>query len=195
MRDLAIDLLRVRGCRLLFTLALAIAMSAGAAPARAQDLFGLFRLMFQPAVRVPAAPPYDYRTAPHLQHRVLPRRPKVVRADPAPTKPPLKPKPLGEVTNPVPELLADSTLRRGDIVMFPDGPRVFMGQARSQHALADFEPISHNAKTVPPTTRKLLAHLRPGWNGAWAAETPAGGGRIAAASDVDSTGSIKRRRR
>jgi hypothetical protein len=45
-----------------------------------------------------------------------------------------------EVTNPVPDLLTDSTLRRGDIVMFPEGPRVFNGQG-SKHALTDFVPV------------------------------------------------------
>jgi hypothetical protein len=188
MRDLAVSLLRLGAARLLFTLALSISL-AGATPARAQDLFGLFRLMFQPSVRAPA-PYYDYRRAPQPR----PRRPKVVRSDEA-SKAPRPPRPMGAMTNPVPELLADSTLRPGDIVMFPEGPRVFVGQARGQHALEDFEPISPNAKSVPQATRKLLAQLRPGWNGSWAADAPAAGGRIAAAKDVDSTGSIARRRR
>jgi len=32
---------------------------------------------------------------------------------------------MGEVENPVPKLSADATLRDGDIVVFPEGPRVF----------------------------------------------------------------------
>src|SRR5829696_5133492 len=38
---------------------------------------------------------------------------------------PLKARPIGEVT--VPALLADKTLRSGDIVVFPDGRRLFKG--------------------------------------------------------------------
>jgi hypothetical protein len=146
-------------------------------------------MFFQPAARAPI-PHYDYRLAPRFERR----RPKVVRTDQPPSKPPLKPRPLGEVSNPVPELLADSTLRRGDIVMFPDGLRVFLGQSRTRHALDDFVPLS-DTKAVPPATRKLVANLRPGWNGAWAAEAAKSDGRLAATSDVASTGSIRRRRR
>jgi hypothetical protein len=189
MRDLSVSLLRVGRSRLLFTLALAVPFAGGApAPASAQDFFGLFRMLFQQPARAPA-PYYHYPTAP--QPRI--RRPKVVRDEAA--KAPRTPRPMGAMTNPVPELLADSTLRRGDMVMFPDGLRVFVGQTRGQHALEDFEPVSPNAKSVPQATRKLLAQLRPGWNGAWAADAPAAAGRIAAAKDVDSTGSIARRRR
>jgi hypothetical protein len=191
MRDLAINRLRDGGSSLPVTLALAVVMVAGAAPAHAQDLFGLFRMMFQPSIRVPASPPYDFRTAPHMQRRAA-RRARAARAEPTAGKQ-LKARPMGEAANPVPELLADGTLRRGDIVMFPDGPRVFVGQRGARHALDDFEPVSPNTKSVPQATRKLLAQVRPGWNGAWAADVPAAGERIAA-RDVDATGSLKPRR-
>jgi hypothetical protein len=191
MRDHAIGLLRVGRCRRLFPFLLAIPMSVAAPPAGAQDLFGFLRRLFQPSVGVPASPRYG---APHVPRRAL-RRQKVLRADPSPGKAPLTPRPMGEVTNPVPMLLTDGTLRRGDIVMFPDGPRVFVGQAGSQHQLGDFEPITANSKNVPQGTRKLLAHLRPGWNGAWAADAPAVSEQIAAVKDVHSTGSVRRRRR
>ena len=63
--------------------------------------------------------------------------------------------------------------------MFLDGLRVFTGQSRTQHTLEDFEPISRNTK-VPQATRKLVGSLRPGWNGAWAAETKTSGGQLVA---------------
>jgi hypothetical protein len=101
---------------------------------------------------------------------------------------------MGEMTNPVPALLADDTLRRGDIVMFPDGPRMFVGRAGTRHELEDFEPVTPSSKAVPHRTRKLLAQLRPGLNGAWATDSPSGE-KVVAAKDVESTGSISRRRR
>ena len=161
MRDSAINLLRRSGSRCLFTLALAMSLIANASQVQAQDLFGFFRLLFQPTVRAPVSPSYHYR-APL-------RRPRLVQADQPSSKPPLKPKPLGEIANPFPELLADSTLRRGDFVMFPDGLRVFRGQSGT-HTLADFEPVSGDLKGLHPVTRKLVAGLRPGWIGAWAAD-------------------------
>lgn len=177
------------------TLALIIPVAFCAAPARAQDFFGLFRLFSPPVARVPVYPPYDYRTVPHFERRIV-RRPKAARLDEPSSKMPLKPKPLGEVTNPLAELLADSTLRRGDLVMFPDGPRVFVGQPGKQHVLADFEQVTPASKAVPPATRKLVANLRPGWNGAWGAEKTNAGGRLAAkAAEVDSVGRVTARRR
>lgn len=185
MRDLAMNRLRLSALRCLSTVAVAIPFCAPS-PVQAQDLFGFLRLLFQPTVRVPLSPSHNYR-APL-------RRPHVVRADQLSSKPPLKPKPLGEITNPVPELLGDRTLRRGDFVMFPDGLRVFRGQSGTQHTLADFEPVPGDLKAMPPATRKLVAGLRPGWIGAWAAEGKVSSGQLVA-RDADITGSITRPRR
>jgi hypothetical protein len=78
-------------------------------------------------------------------------------------------------------------LRRGDMVMFPDGLRVFKGHPGSQHTMADFAPM----EAAHPSGRKLVAHLRPGWNGAWSTEKKARSGTLAAKSlDVDATGSV-----
>ena len=190
MRYLTVDLLRIDGSRLAFAFALIAATFAAPPPARAQDLFGFFRMLLEPSGRRPAYSPYHYR--PRAHRRATLRRARIARAAEAPEKPPLKPRAPGEFTNPVPALLADGTLRRGDIVMFPDGPRVFVGRPRGQHALEDFEPVSPDTKALPQSTRKLLAQMRPGWHGAWAAEDA--GGRVAAAADVTTTGSIRRRR-
>jgi hypothetical protein len=170
-------------------IALLIGLTASAMPARAQDFFGLFRLFAPPATRVPVYAPYHYRAVPDLERRPVQRRPKAVRVE----QPPLKPKAPGEVTNPVPELLADPTLRRGDIVMFPDGPRVFVGETGPQHVMADFEPVSRAGSAIPPSTRKLVANLRPSSNDAWSAASS--GKVVVNTKDVETTGSLRRPRR
>ena len=98
------------------------------------------------------------------------RRPQVVDVDQPAIKRPLNPKAPGEVTKAVPDLLADSTLQYGDIVMFPDGPRAFVGHPGAQHALTDFEPMARAGSAVSASTRKLIALLRPGSDSAWRAE-------------------------
>lgn len=178
--------------RFLLCLAAAAPLAVAAGTAQAQDLFGFLRLFSGPAVRVPVNPSYDFRPLPDFGAPVRRFRPRVVRAEQP--KVPLKPKPMGQVDNPVPALLADSTLRRGDIVMFPDGPRVFKGEHGARHALADFEPLVP-AQGSPPSGRKLAATLRPGLNAAWSVDTLGAGGKLAhAAKDVETTGSVKRTR-
>ena len=139
MRQLVMELVTFARRRRVSALALLVPLTLSAAPASAQDVFGFLRLFSSPIAREPVYQPYELRALPELERRTIRRRPKVVRADPP--KIPIKPKAPGEVTNPVPELLADSTLRRGDIVMFPEGPKVFNGQPGTQHALTDFVPV------------------------------------------------------
>jgi hypothetical protein len=197
------------GC--VFGVALLALSTLSAAPASAQDIFGsFFRLFSAPAARTPV---FDHHYAPRFSEprKIRPRpkavrvdtqatkppmkiraRPKVVRTDAPESKTPIKPKAPGEVTDPVPELLADSTLRRGDIVMFPDGPRVFMGREGTKHALTDFVSVSRAGNAVPRSTRKLLAGVYPGRNGAWNAGQP----KLAdGASNVEATGALKSKRR
>jgi len=82
------------------------------------------------------------------------------------------------------------------MVMFPDGIRIFTGRPASQHAMADFSPIGRSLDGVHPSTRKLVANIRPGWIGAWSAEKKAPNGTLAAKSlDVDATGSVSGARR
>ena len=174
-------------------LALLVPLTLSASPARAQDVFGFLRLFSSPIAREPVYQPYELRALSDLERRTIRRRPKVVRADPP--KIPIKPKAPGEVTNPVPELLADSTLRRGDIVMFPEGPKVFNGQPGTQHALTDFVPVSRAGGIVPHHTRKVLASLRPDWNAAWSTERSPQGGKLAENTrDVETTGGVNRKR-
>jgi hypothetical protein len=174
-------------------LALLVPLTLSAAPASAQDLFGFLRLFSSPIAREPVYQPYELRALPEFERRTIRRRPKVVRAEPP--KIPIKPKVPGEVTNPVPELLADSTLRRGDIVMFPEGPKVFNGQPGRQHALTDFVPVARAGSVVPQSTRKVLASLRPDWNAAWSTERSTAGGKLAENTrDFETTGGVNRKR-
>src|SRR5215211_153410 len=85
---------------------LVLPVLVGAEPARAQDFFGLFRL-FSPPAAIPNYEPYDYRAVPNFERPVVRRRLKPVVASDVPK--PAHPKAPGEVTKPVPELLADST--------------------------------------------------------------------------------------
>ena len=106
--------------------------------------------------------------------------------------PPIEPKPPGEIANPVPALLADSTLRPGDMVMFPDGLRVFTGKPGSSHKLTDFKPLAQAGRHLSRATRKLVAHLLPAENIAWNTDAVRSGGKLAAnADDVTNTGSVK----
>jgi hypothetical protein len=57
--------------------------------------------------------------------------------------------------------MQDPTLRAGDVVMFPEGPRVFTGSS-GRHSRADFQDVERS-KAVPKDLRKaVLALTRPG---------------------------------
>jgi hypothetical protein len=159
-------------------------------------------------------PPHFYapapRVSPYIRREYAPRRREVRRPEPIPQpkyarlpreevrspvqarRVPLKPKPIGEVENPLPKLLTDSTLRDGDIVVFPDGPRVFRGSPGHKHQLKDFVAIT--PRSVAPATRKLLAAMKIGPNDAWSQDISVGSKRIAA-GDVETTGSVTKRKR
>ena len=149
-----------------------------------------------PTVPPPEIPP------PRAARRPAPRpKPELVRLPPAETKrpvvrvepppKPLTPKPMSEVENPLPKLLADATLRDGDIVVFPDGPRVFRGRVGPKHQMDDFAPITKT--NVAAGTRKLLAAMKIGPNDAWSDDIVSQS--RTAARDVETTGSVKRRPR
>ena len=145
------------------TVALILPLAISAVPAQAQGIFGLFRALSQPTV--PAQPPqsFGYQPDPGLEQprRKARPRPKPVVVEQPEIKKPIEPKPPGEIANPVPALLVDSTLRPGDMVMFPDGLRVFTGRPRSSHKLTDFKPLAQAGKHLSRATRKLVAHLLP----------------------------------
>ena len=92
--------------------------------------------------------------------------------------------------NPLVSLLQDPTLRYGDIVMFPDGPRVFRGEPGARHSRNDFVALSA-AGDVSPATRKMVLAMPVGENAAWSSQATAGRGRVAQrVPDVTTTGSI-----
>ena len=172
--------------------ALCICLLVSATPVRAQDFFGgLLRLFSLPVAPIPTYQPYDYRNAPDFKRPVIRRRPKPVVSSEPPKMPPV-PKAPGEVSNPVTDLLSDSTLRRGDMVMFPDGLRVFTGREEAQHTLADFEPLARSGKSARLEVRKLLATFQPGSNAAWSAHGLKLSGKLAVSRDVQRTGSVGR---
>jgi hypothetical protein len=98
---------------------------------------------------------------------------------------------MGEVENPLPKLLTDATLRDGDIVVFPDGPRVFKGRPSDKHELADFAPITR--ANVPSSTRKSLMAMQIGPNTGWSDDVMRQS--KTAARDIEATGSVKKRTR
>jgi hypothetical protein len=174
-------------------LAITVVISAVAsvAPARAQDIFGFLRPFAAP---VPTYLPYEYQPVPTFERpvRKVRPRPKAVPVEQAAIKMPQTPKAPGETANPVPGLLADSTLRAGDMVMFPDGLRVFTGRAGDRHTMADFVPVARSGRAVPASTRKEVGHLRPGANVAWSADGARSGGKLAVkVEEVGTTGSLR----
>ncbi|GAB6844119.1 hypothetical protein HNR00_001647 [Methylorubrum rhodinum] len=70
--------------------------------------------------------------------------------------------------NPTAALLRDETLRPGDIVVMPNGPKVFLGHEErgrgakaNRHRMSDFEDV-RNSRSVDSKTRKqLLAMMVP----------------------------------
>jgi hypothetical protein len=129
------------------------------------------------------APAPDLRSLPpppkHFTHRVLatpdvdPGRPPLQlnvrpRRLPAARPPELrKAPPIDRVVNPLPLLLADDTLRYGDVVMFPDGPRVFTGSPGKSHSVSDFEKLVATGKKAARSVREALVRFKAGVNDAW----------------------------
>ena len=90
--------------------------------------------------------------APKVEYASLPKEPAIEKpvAPSGPRLPPLQ------------AVLRDDTLRPGDVVMFPDGPRVFNGQtsgtASGWHKPTSFEPVG-KSRLVTASARKVLAAL------------------------------------
>lgn len=183
-----------RSCSVLAA-ALILPFAIGAVPAQAQGIFGLFRAFSQPTAPAPAPQPFGYQPDPGSERprRKARPRPKPVAVAQPEVRKPIEPKPMGEIDNPVPALLADGTLRRGDMVMFPDGLRVFAGRTGGPHKLTDFKPVAQAGKLLSRETRKLVKHLLPAENIAWSTDAVRSGGKLAAnTDDVATTGSVTR---
>ncbi|HEY8566546.1 MAG TPA: hypothetical protein VIL65_13665 [Beijerinckiaceae bacterium] len=66
--------------------------------------------------------------------------------------------PMGPRLPPLQVVMQDETLRPGDVVVFPDGPRVFNGRTERTHKASSFEPVGRS-KLVASSARKVLATL------------------------------------
>jgi hypothetical protein len=180
--------------------AAAIALAAATGwPARAEDsgFWDVIRSMSRGYDNFAPSPDWGERRAARRAarqaRRAAPTNTQVVRLPEQPA-PVLKAADPAQRPNPLATLLRDPTLRKGDIVMFPDGPRVFTGDHGTRHAMADFVSASRST-TVAKSTRKILASLPVGENNAWSADTAGAGGRLAQgapgiAADVEATGAV-----
>jgi hypothetical protein len=166
-------------------------------PARAEDsgFWDVIRSMSRNYDSYAPSPYWDERRAARRAarqaRRAAPAKTQVVRLSEQPA-PVLKAADPTQRPNPLATLLRDPTLRKGDIVMFPDGPRVFTGDHGTRHAMADFVSASRST-TVAKSTRKVLASLPVGENSAWSANTAGAAGRLAQGAadiDVEATGAV-----
>lgn len=88
-----------------------------------------------------------------LRYARLPKEEREAEARPEPRKASKR-----AAKGPMAEVLNDPTLRPGDIVMFPDGPRVFNGTTEAPHRMASFEDAT-SSRVLGKGDRKLLASL------------------------------------
>jgi len=174
------------------SVALVAAAGFGSAtPAQAQGFFDLLfggHRGYHHVAPPPWVPRFDYRPMP--RKRAVPK-PKAQAAKPeAPKKPPDP----ATRPNPLVTLLRDPTLRNGDIVVFPDGPRVFRGGSGSQHALSDFVKLT--SKDISRSARKTLSGIQVGENNAWSSEVGTTGkvAQSAPEAEVETTGSVRKER-
>src|SRR3954470_24459567 len=78
-------------------------------------------------------------------------------------RPPTRPDPLRQAppqvdgADPVAALMRDPTLRRGDVVVLRDGPKVFKGGRATPHRLSDFEDVTRTKLVGAKTRRQLTA--------------------------------------
>ena len=143
-------------CRMLLSIAAGgLVVACPTETALAKGLFETFfeALGFRPAEVRPWV-------APRPEHHTLRRRPPKARFVSLPpaqnAKQPAKPAAMSDAEI-VAGILSDSTLRRGDIVIFPSGPRVFKGATSSSHKIPDFEDIRSSGFVADATRTKVLA--------------------------------------
>lgn len=88
-----------------------------------------------------------------LRYARLPKGEREAEAKPEPRKGTKR-----VAKGPMADVLNDPTLRPGDIVMFPDGPRVFNGASEAPHRMASFEDAT-SSRILGKGDRKLLASV------------------------------------
>lgn len=121
---------------------------------------GLFEALFGALGLHPPAQERPWM-APAPVHRTLRRRPPKPRLANLPpaqdAKQPAKPPAAISDAEVVAKILSDATLRRGDIVVFPSGPKVFEGAASHAHRISDFDDIRSSTFIADATRAKVLA--------------------------------------
>jgi hypothetical protein len=122
-------------------------------------------------VRVPARrwvrePRERYASLPRAEERPAVHKEKPAKAVAASPKP--APSAGGD---PIAAVMRDATLRPGDIVIFPDGPRVFKGDRGVPHVAGSFEDVGQS-RHVSKSLRKAVFAL---------IKTPASPGKAARA--------------
>jgi hypothetical protein len=191
----------------MLTVGVAGAVAAALAPLHAQDADSVYAALSQSlrqqeryVPRMAPRPPRNFYSPYALDHRFSRRPSRSVRekkrdrerietVKPVPKEAPK----LAQISsNPHLALMADPTLRPGDIVMFPDGPRVFHGEPGDRHAMSDFVPFA-KSKGLSKADRKYLTALRTGVNEAWV-ETSDGTKVARNTRDVETTGSVSKKR-
>lgn len=172
------------GRRFALVLASSAFILSTAAGVHAQEggLGGLFEQLFAPrqAAPAPVAPINVYggevneryrwrrhrgtaeRSRPKVRYAALPKD----DGDGISGKQPVDSKAIA--ANPTAALLRDETLRPGDIVVMPEGPKVFMGHddrgrgtKAARHRMSDFEDVKRSRSIDPKTRRQLVAMMVP----------------------------------
>jgi hypothetical protein len=200
-------MIATRKRRVMAMLVTAAALAGAAAPIQAQDPDSVYAVLFQnlrqqerpsePEARIAPQPPQE-SFSPFSRSRRPPQtvREKKRNQEKLQTARPVRretPKPANIPSNPHLALMTDPTLQAGDIVIFPDGPRVFQGAPGDRHAMSDFVPFA-KAKGLAKADRKYLMALRTGVNEAWVEAS--GEAKMARnARDVETTGSVSRKRK
>ncbi|GJE03133.1 hypothetical protein [Methylobacterium isbiliense] len=154
-----------------------ILVSTAVAVQAADDGFaGLFRNLFSAPAPIQAAPtaaplPDAYgrpmrrlrreRSQARAALRARARYVALPKPEAAETKPVKVERPSGPF-DPRTALLRDPTLRPGDIVILPEGPRVFKGESgAAKHRMSDFEDVSRSRTVSTKTRRDLMAMTAP----------------------------------
>ena len=97
-----------------------------------------------------------FASLPRVEERAAVRSAKPPVAAATPPKSQSAPATAG--SDPIASLLRDPTLRPGDIVMFPDGARVFKGGRALPHAANSFEEVERS-RLVSKASRKMVLAL------------------------------------
>jgi hypothetical protein len=109
---------------------------------------------------VSIAPRHHFlRSSPAPKARYV-RLPRVEKAPEPPIRKTAEKRPSGPVDH-VAALMKDPTLRRGDIVMMPDGPKVFTGGSEAPHRPRDFEDARQSGALSASARKAVLAILEP----------------------------------